>query len=36
LTILDDLDHPDAAQIRAKLAELEPPTDQTEPSTTVG
>ena len=36
LTILDDLDHSDlvhsdAAQIRAKLAELEPPSDQTAP-----
>ena len=31
LTILNDLDHSDAAQIHAKLAELEPPTDQTAP-----
>jgi len=31
LTTLDDLDHPDAAQVRAKLAGLEPPTDQATP-----
>jgi hypothetical protein len=28
MTILDDLDHPDAAHVRAKLADLDPGTDQ--------
>ena len=31
LTILDDLDHPDAAQVRAKLADVDPPTDRLAP-----
>ena len=29
--ILDDLDHPYAAHVRTKLADLEPPTDQAAP-----
>jgi tetratricopeptide (TPR) repeat protein len=29
LIILEDLDHPDAAQVRAKLTGLDPPTDET-------
>jgi hypothetical protein len=29
LTILNDMDHPDAQQVRTKLAGLDPPTDET-------